>query len=255
MTGAPVLACRAAMRSGVGLVYCATPELLHALIAGRLVEELTLVLPSDRGDCFDLNSVTPLVSQAVRMKAIALGPGLGRADETQRFARHIIEECTQPMIIDADALNALGGHMDILHSRGGPTVLTPHPGEMSRLTGLSVSDVQADRIGIARRVAQEFRVVVLLKGAQTVIADAEGEVYLNPTGNTGLAKGGSGDVLTGLVGGLLAQKCTPLAAAACGAFLHGLAADLAADSIPPRAMIGSDVIDHLPQAFEFVMQE
>jgi len=252
MTGALVLAGRSAMRSGAGLVFCATTEGLQPLVAGRLVEELTIGLPSTDGRHLDSVSLGVLTAHARRMKAIALGPGLGRAEGTQQFVRKAVEEIRLPMVIDADALNALGGHLDVLLARTTCTILTPHPGEMARLTGKSTAQIQADRLGVARKLALDFRVVVVLKGAQTVVADVDGSIYINPTGNTGLAKGGSGDVLTGLIAGLLAQNRAALPSALCGVFLHGLAADLAARSIPPRAMISCDVIDHLPEAFQTV---
>jgi len=252
MTGAIVLASRAAMRSGVGLVYCAMAEALQPQVAARLAEELTIPIPSRDGQSLDLLSLATIAQHAVRMKAVALGPGIGRAEGTERMVRKLVEELQVPMVIDADALNALGGHLDVLYARQAPTILTPHPGEMSRLTSLTVRQVQADRIGTARQLATDFKVIVVLKGAQTIVADPDGTIYINPTGNTGLAKGGSGDVLTGLTAGLLAQGCLPLRSALCGVFLHGLAADLAADTIPPRAMIATDVIEHLPKAFQTI---
>lgn len=252
MTGAPVLASRAAMRSGVGLVFCATAESLQPQIAARLLEELTIPLPSADGRALDLDSLPKIAAEAKRMDSIALGPGFGQAEATKQFVLKAVEEIQLPIVLDADALNALAGHLEVLRRRHAPAILTPHPGEMARLTGLSVAQVQADRIGVARTLAGDHQVVAVLKGAQTIVADPDGSAYINPTGNTGLAKGGSGDVLTGLIAGLLAQTRTALPAALCGVFLHGLAADLAADSIPPRAMIASDVIDHLPKAFQTV---
>ena len=249
MTGAPVMAGRAAMRSGVGLVFCASAQDLQPQIAARLLEELTIPLPSTDRLNLDLESLPALRLRATQVRALALGPGIGRSDGTAKLVRRAVEEIQLPMVVDADALDALGGHLDALTGREAPTILTPHPGEMSRLTGLSVSEIQADRIGVAQRLAAAFPVIVVLKGAQTIVADVDGSAYINPTGNTGLAKGGSGDVLTGLIGGFLAQTRQGLPAALCGVFLHGLAADLAADAIPPRAMIASDVIDHLPEAF------
>jgi NAD(P)H-hydrate epimerase len=249
MTGAPVMASRAAMRSGAGLVFCASAEDLQPQIVARLLEELTIALPSTDGVNLDLESMPALRLRATQVRAMALGPGIGQSDGTVKFVRKAVEEIQLPMVIDADALNALGGHLDVLTGREAPTILTPHPGEMSRLTGLSVSEIQANRIGVAQKLAAAFPIIVVLKGAQTIIADVDGSAYINPTGNTGLAKGGSGDVLTGLIGGLLAQTRQGLPSALCGVFLHGLAADLAADTIPPRAMIASDVIEHLPKAF------
>lgn len=252
MTGAPVLASRAAMRSGVGLVFCAIAEALQPQVAARLLEELTIGLSSADGRNLDPSSLESLSGQLARMKAVAVGPGLGRAEQTQQFVRRAVVEIERPMVIDADGLNALGGHMDHLRERKASTILTPHPGEMSRLTGLPVYKIQSDRIGVARRLAHDFGVIVVLKGARTVVAEPGGCTFINPTGNTGLAKGGSGDVLTGLIVGLLAQTGDALGAALCGVFLHGLAADIAARSMPERAIVASDVIDHLPEAMREV---
>ncbi|MCX8035669.1 MAG: NAD(P)H-hydrate dehydratase [Candidatus Sumerlaeia bacterium] len=249
MTGAPVMAARAAMRSGVGLVFCAVTEALQGQIAARLLEELTLETPSSDKSRFDLSSLPSLLGHISRMEAVALGPGIGRAEPTEMFVRRAVETIPVPLVVDADALNALAGHLEAVRQRKAATVLTPHPGEMSRLTGQPVAEIQGDRIGAARALAADVRAVVVLKGAQTVIADPDGEVFINPTGNTGLAKGGSGDVLTGLIAGLLAQSGNALSAALCGVFLHGLAADLCAETIPPRTMIASDVIANIPAAF------
>lgn len=249
MTGAPVLAARAAMRSGVGLVFCATAEDLQPQVAVRLIEALTIPLPTSHPGHLDSAGLPKVAAEAKRMKAIAIGPGTGQGEGTREFVLGAVREIELPMVIDADALNALAGDLDVVRGRKAATVLTPHPGEMARLTGLPTPEVQSDRIGVAKQLAVDLHAVIVLKGAQTIVADVDGSTYINPTGNTGLSKGGSGDVLTGLVGGLLAQKADALHAALCGVFLHGLAADCATETIPPRSMVASDVIEHLPKAF------
>jgi NAD(P)H-hydrate epimerase len=160
-----------------------------------------------------------------------------------------------PMVLDADALNCLGARATCLSKRTSPVVLTPHPGEMARLIDATVEEVQSDRVGIASKFAVDAGVVLVLKGAHTVIAAPDGRVFINPTGNTGLAKGGSGDLLAGLIGGLLAQGCTGLDAACAGVYLHGLCADLAAHDLSERSMLASDLLHYISEAFLEIQRE
>jgi NAD(P)H-hydrate epimerase len=182
------------------------------------------------------------------MDAVALGPGLSLDPETQELARTLIRELERPMVVDADALSALAGHLDLLRHAAGPRALTPHPGEMARMMGISIEQVQADRIEIARDFARDHRVALALKGAGTVIAGPDGHVAINPTGNPGMAKGGSGDVLTGIVGALLARDIDAVTALRGGCYLHGLAGDVAVRDRGEYAMIASDLIESLPAA-------
>jgi NAD(P)H-hydrate epimerase len=177
-----------------------------------------------------------------------LGPGLSLDPETQELARRLVRDLDRPMVVDADALNALAGHPDLLSHAAGPRALTPHPGEMARLRATGIDAVQADRIEVARRFAREHGVALALKGAGTVIAGPDGHVAINPTGNPGMAKGGSGDVLTGVVGALLAREVDVVSALRGGCYLHGLAGDVAARDRGEHAMIASDLIESLPRA-------
>jgi NAD(P)H-hydrate epimerase len=183
------------------------------------------------------------------MDAVAIGPGLGRRPETREFLRAVARGVRAPLLIDADGLRLLAENLDDLDARPGPTVLTPHPGEAAALLGASIEAVEADRLNAMAPLAARRRCVVALKGAKTIVTAPDGQRWINPSGNTGLAKGGSGDVLTGLVAGLLAQGMAPEAAARVGVFLHGLAADLAAEKLGVRAMLPSDVIEFLGAAF------
>jgi hydroxyethylthiazole kinase-like uncharacterized protein yjeF len=180
--------------------------------------------------------------------SLAIGPGVSRNEETRSLVRAIVAELSRPCVIDADGLNALTP--EIIGARPGsePVVLTPHPGEMSRLASLDMRSVLADRDAVARDVARRARAVVVLKGAASVIADPEGQLYVNPTGNNGMASGGTGDVLTGVVAALLARGMAPLQAATLGAYVHGMAGDLAAESLGEMGMVAGDVLDHLPHA-------
>jgi hydroxyethylthiazole kinase-like uncharacterized protein yjeF len=181
--------------------------------------------------------------------AVALGPGLGLAPDTQELARRLTRELERPLVLDADALTAIAGRLDLLRDAPAPRCLTPHPAEMARLMGTSVADVQRDRVAAARAVATGSGVYVALKGATTVIATADGRVFLNPTGNPGMASGGTGDVLTGIVGALLAREMPPADALVAAVYLHGLAGDLAAARLGEESLIASDLIESLPDAF------
>ena len=182
------------------------------------------------------------------MSACVIGPGLSTHYETVQVVRNLIQRLTIPMVIDADGVNALAGSLDILKKVKAPIVMTPHPGEMARLLGSSSSDVQKDRIGCATGFAVKYKVTLVLKGAGTVIATPDGRVFINSTGNPGMATGGTGDVLTGMIGSLLAQGYTASQAACLGVYLHGLAGDLAAKEKGEMGMIAGDLIEKIPAA-------
>ena len=224
-TGAAALAGEAGVRSGCGLVTVACPASIHDILEMKLTEAMTAPLPEAGGGLSE-SCWAELHSLLVGRQALAIGPGLGQGDELGRLIRRLLVECALPVVADADALNALEGHAETLFEReGGATVLTPHPGEMARLTGLSIAEIESDRFRVAREFAGEFGVVLVLKGVRTLIAAPDGRVSINSSGNVGLASGGSGDVLTGLIGGLLAQGMAAYDAAGLGCFLHGMAAD------------------------------
>jgi len=247
-TGAAVLAGRAALRSGVGLCTIAAPASQQPIVAAQAPEYMTEALPETAAQSLALEAKDRLLELARRMDAVAIGPGFSLDPETQELARVLIRELQRPMVVDADALSALAGHLDLLRHAAGPRVLTPHPGEMARMLGTTIEAVQADRIEMARTFAREHRVAIALKGAHTVIGGPDGHVTINPTGNPGMAKGGAGDVLTGIVGALLAREIEPAAALRAGCYLHGLAGDVAARERGEYAMLASDIIESLPAA-------
>jgi NAD(P)H-hydrate epimerase len=185
-----------------------------------------------------------------KMSAAAIGPGLSTHYETVQAVRNLIQRLTIPSVIDADGLNALVGFLDILKRVNASIILTPHPGEMGRLLGISSDEVQRDRIAIATAFAQKHRVTVVLKGAATVVATPYGWVFVNSTGNPGMASGGTGDVLTGMIGSFLAQGYTASQAACLGVYLHGRAGDLAAEEKGEASMIAGDLIEKIPQAIK-----
>lgn len=247
-TGAAALAGNSAVRSGCGLVTVATPATVHDIIEVKLTEAMSCPL-ADQDGFVALAALTQLDKLLSVRQALALGPGLGVREELAEVLNSLVSTAAVPMIIDADGLNLLAGQLDCLQqARHRQIVLTPHPGEMARLTGLSVADIEADRFELARQFAVQHDIVLLLKGARTVIAGPDGRVNINSSGNDGLATGGSGDVLTGLIGGLLAQGLDAFAAASLGAWLHGRAAELIAEAQGTAGMIASDLLPQLPVA-------
>jgi NAD(P)H-hydrate epimerase len=251
-TGAAALASESVLRAGAGLVTVATAKsALSLLVTQTRAEVMTEAL----AETFDGAIAQEAVEQALRLAekktVIAVGPGLSSAEESaQAFVRELVERRTAPMVIDADGLNALAPWpSEMKGSDELPIIITPHPGEMARLIGKTSADVQADRIGVAREFATKHHIITVLKGSRSLIAAPDGNVYVNPTGNAGMATAGSGDVLTGLVAGLLAQSSTDaLGAAIVGVYLHGLAGDIAASKLGMRSMIASDIIANLSEA-------
>jgi NAD(P)H-hydrate epimerase len=247
-TGAAALAGDAAVRGGCGLVTVATPEAVHGILEVKLTEAMTCPLHDAAGQ-ISLQAKPQIAELLVGRQAVAVGPGLGQSNELRELLGWLLKSCDLPMVIDADGLNLLAGQLQALEGYSGPPpVLTPHPGEMSRLCGLPISDVEANRYQVAREFAQQHAVVLLLKGARTIIAAPDGRGRINASGNVGLASGGSGDVLTGLIGSLLAQGLDSFTAAALGAWLHGRAAELVADGQGVAGMAASDLLIQLPEA-------
>jgi NAD(P)H-hydrate epimerase len=247
-TGAAALAARAAMRTGAGLVTVATAASQQPIVAGLLLESMTEALPEIASGAIGRAAVAALEALAAARSAMALGPGLGVEAETREAARQLVETVPRAMVVDADALTALAGHVEILGRARGPRCLTPHPGEMARLLGTTVADVEADRLECGRRVATTYGVHLVLKGSASVTADPEGRVFLNPTGNPGMASGGMGDVLTGMVGALLARGADPGPALRAAVYVHGLAADVAAERLGQESLVAGDVIEAIPAA-------
>ena len=238
-TGAAHLALTGALRGGAGLVTLSTrPEVLPLALAGR-PEAMSHALPP--GGALGRSDLQALLEAAKPMDAVVVGPGIPRGPETAELLRAFLERARLPAVLDADALNAIAESPGLLRGLPAPVVLTPHPGEMARLCGVSIADVQADRIGIAAAKAREWNAVVVLKGARTVVADPEAPPSVIPVGNPGLATGGTGDVLAGLTGALVAGHLAPGAAARAAAWVHGRAGDLAARRFGERGLIAGDL--------------
>lgn len=251
-TGAAALAARAAMRAGAGLVTVATAASAQPVVAALLLEAMTEPVAETAARTIALKARDALHELAARRDAVALGPGLGLDEDTQALARALVFDFEQPMVVDADALTALAGHLDRLRGARAARCLTPHPGEMARMLGVAIADVQRDRIATARQFATAWETPVVLKGATSVIGLPDGTVLLNPTGNPGMASGGTGDVLSGVLGAFLARGLEPAAALAAGVYLHGLAGDVAAERLGQESLVATDVIEALPEAFRRV---
>ncbi|HEY3398208.1 MAG TPA: NAD(P)H-hydrate dehydratase [Armatimonadota bacterium] len=248
MTGAATLAASAAVRAGAGLVYLAAPQSLAPVLEVKCTEPITLPQPETEAGTLARAALPGLLAHAESCDAVLLGPGLGRHPETAALVAQLVAQLRCPLVVDADGLNALAGDLTPLRRRRRPTVLTPHPGELARLTGRSGEEIQADRLAAGRSAAADLDCVVLLKGAGTVCVEPGGEALLNPTGNDGLASGGTGDVLAGVLGAFLAGGAPPAAAAAAAAYYHGLAADLYAAEYAARSLAAGDLLDYLPRA-------
>lgn len=252
MSGAPSLAGLAALKTGAGLVRILVPEDIQSIVASYSAELMTIPLNS-AGKSFVGEEQKKLEELMDTSTVIAIGPGLGKSERSTLIINKLLEEYQGGLIIDADGINSLN-NLDLLTVRKAPVILTPHPGEMARLIGKDIKEIQADRINIARSFAVQYKVFLVLKGAATVIAFPDGTVYINPTGNEGMATAGSGDVLTGLMAGLLAGGMGTGEAVVLAPYLHGLAGDLALDELTSYSMTAGDIISHISTAIKYLGQ-
>lgn len=248
MTGAACLTGESSLRAGAGLVTVAVPETLHQVMEEKLTEVMTAPLPDTGKGSLSKGARQRILSLLENADVLAMGPGLSQAAEAVALVKELLPNVKIPCVLDADALNSLAGSGDILRKMQAPVVITPHPGEMGRLLGMTTRGIQEDRIAAAAKAAGKWRVTALLKGARTVVAAPDGAVFINPTGNPGMATAGSGDVLTGVVASLMAQGMEATRAAAAGAYIHGLAGDLAAKEKGMMGMIAGDILSALPAA-------
>lgn len=245
-TGAAALTAAAAMHTGAGLVTLAVPAGVHTNIENLVLEAMSHSLPESQPGVYGADCLESLQHLMKDKKCFALGPGIGTADDTRTLLRDLLPGVTIPMVIDADGLNLIARDIRVLKTLSASAVLTPHPGEMARLSGRTVAQIQADRIQSARDFAVDCQVHLVLKGARTVVAHPDGRVWVNPTGNSGMASGGMGDVLTGMIAGFIAQGFAPEAAAHAGVFLHGAAADTLAAQKGPWGYLASEVSRQVP---------
>ncbi len=245
MAGAAILAARAAMRCGTGLVIAALPASIYPIAAVALPE--VVFAPLEGGSCTD--HIKQLSPHFEKSTALLVGCGLGNTAATAQLTEALFHTATCPIVLDADGINAAVRHISILETAHPPLILTPHPKELARLLHTTVEQIQAERQTAAQTAALRFNAVVVLKGHHTVIAAPNGTVSVNPTGNPGMAVAGSGDVLAGMIAGLLAQGLSPFDAARCGVYLHGAAGDLAAARLSQHAMLPTDIVDELGTLF------
>ena len=240
-TGAAALAAMGALRSGAGLVYLAVPESIYEIEAVKLTEPVISPLPDENGT-FAVTAGKQVLSLLDNKDAVLIGPGIGQSEGSYAVVRTVLEAFSGTVVLDADGINVMNAHKDILRDRTSPTILTPHAGEFLRFGGI----LAEERAASAAAMARNLGVIVLLKGHETVITDGK-RCYRNPTGNPGMATGGSGDVLAGIITSLLGQGIPPLEAAACGAWLHGAAGDICAKEIGQYGMLPSDMLRVLPR--------
>ena len=240
-TGAPALAAMGALRTGAGLVYLGVPSSIYEIEAVKLLEPIIFSLPDMDGKLSD-RAITEIEKMLTNMDAVLVGCGLGQSAGTFAVVEYLLKHYSGPVVLDADGINVISGHMDIVRGRTSPVILTPHDGEFLRLGGV----LSGDRIMDAGVLASNLGAIIVLKGHRTVITDGN-DCYINPTGNPGMAVGGSGDVLAGMIVSLLGQGLSPMDSAACSAWLHGAAGDICANEIGQYGMLPSDMLQVLPR--------
>jgi ADP-dependent NAD(P)H-hydrate dehydratase / NAD(P)H-hydrate epimerase len=251
-TGAAALTSEAVLRAGAGLCYLCSPQSLNSIYEIKLTEVITWPF-DDAGTGYLHNGCLPeLIPKLHEQNAIAIGPGLGHHIKTVELVHKLLTSLNKPVVLDADGLNACAGSTDLLKNYPGPLVITPHPGELSRLTGLSTKEILANRTEISKRFAGEWGLTLVLKGAPSIIALKNGDIFINSTGNAGMATAGSGDVLTGLIAGLIAQGASVENATIAGVYLHGLAGDYASQQLGQMSMLAGDILQNIPQALTFM---
>lgn len=249
MAGAAIMAGKAALRCGIGLLKIAVPKSIYPVCATNILESIYYPLEETSNGVISSKNTDFLLEMCEKSSAVVIGCGLSVCDDTKNLVQSVITNCEKPLVIDADALNCICNKPEILKNLKAPAIITPHPGEMARLLHSTPKTVNSNRENTAIDFAKKFGVVTVLKGAGTIIASPDGEVYINHTGNSGMATGGSGDVLSGIIGSLLAQGAAPINAAAAGVFLHGTIGDLAAEKLGKISMLPTDMIDMIPTAY------
>ena len=246
-TGAAAMAGMSAMRAGAGLVTIGIPKSVNPIIEALAIEAMTLPLPESNTGSLDMEAFDEIQKCAQDKRCLAIGPGLGVDSGTKKLVQALVANARIPLVIDADGLSALAEDMDAFKKRPAPMIITPHPGEMAKLAGASVKDIQKDRIGWARKLSHDLNAHLVLKGAKTIVASPDGSVYINPTGNPGMASGGMGDVLTGIIAGLVSQGFSMEDAAVSGVFIHGAAGDDLAKKQGAVGFLATDVMDRIPR--------
>lgn len=253
MTGAVALSLKAAFRSGSGLVYSIVPETINDIIETLVIEAISLPIKCHSDGYFNSDSLDDyLIKRINELDCLVLGPGMGVDKDRISFVRDILLSTDKPLLLDADGLNCVSKDKEALALRTGTTIITPHPAELSRLIDISVEEIQSNRIHYCKYTSKLFNVITVLKGANTVISNPKGDVFLNSTGNPGMATAGSGDVLSGIIASFIGQKIEPFFAAVAGVYIHGLAGDIGAEDKGEYGLIAGDIVDCIPYAIERV---
>ena len=250
LTGAAYLTSQASLLSGSGLVTLGIPKSLNSIMEVKLTEVMTKPLAETKDLTLSLRAFWQIRSTLAQFDALAIGPGLSEHPETKKLVHKLLSSLSKPLVLDADGINALVGNLKVLNKVKVELIITPHPGEMARLLNLKVAQIQKNRSKIAKDFAKKYKLVVVLKGHRSVVANRAGEIYINKTGNPGMASGGCGDVLTGIITSFLGQGISPFLAAKLAVYVHGLAADIAVKENGEISLIATDILDKLPQALK-----
>lgn len=250
MTGAPYLASQAALRTGTGLVYTMVPKYIETIMSIKLTEAIIRPIEDKGKGHFTKESLPEIIKEIESLDTIGIGPGLGIDGDRLYLIEEIIKAYKKPIVLDADAINCISMNPNILLNRYNPIIITPHPGELGRLLGKSTREIQENRIYYSKYASGKYNIIVVLKGFNTIVASPKDDVYINETGNPGMATAGSGDVLTGMIASLLGQGLKPIAAAKLGVFCHGLAGDLGSLEKGEYGLIASDILDNIPYVFK-----
>ncbi|MDE6723620.1 MAG: NAD(P)H-hydrate dehydratase, partial [Eubacterium sp.] len=244
MPGASVICAKSALKTGVGLLKCAFPKSIYGVMTAHLTQPVFAPLSENENKTFSMGALTDVLEELKWANSVAVGCGIGVNDDTQLLLNQIIKESNAPVVVDADGINSLAVNIDILKDSKAPVVLTPHPGEMARLIGKDVAYVQANRIDAAKAFAKEYGCIVVLKGANTVVTNGS-DVLINTTGNAGMAMGGTGDMLTGMIASFIAQGMTPFNASVCAVYIHGMCGDITARELSQRGMTVDNMLELL----------
>ncbi|MDD4568893.1 MAG: NAD(P)H-hydrate dehydratase [Tepidanaerobacteraceae bacterium] len=255
MTGAAALSGIASVKSGAGLVTIGIPESLNDIVEVKVTEAMTMPLAETATRCISSRALDKALEFSNKCSAVVIGPGLSVEKETKQFVQKFVKTCESPLIIDADGLNTLAECPEVLNKAQGPIIITPHPGELGRLLSTSSLKIQEDRLLAVKTAAKRFNCICVLKGARTLIATPEGKLWINPTGNPGMATGGSGDVLSGMIGAFLARGMKPSEAATAGVYLHGLAGDIAVEQRGQMCLTAQDIINFLPESVKEIIED
>lgn len=249
-TGAAYLTSQAAILSGSGLVTLAIGKSLYPIMATKLTEVMVKPFFETKDCSLSLLAEKDLISFSEKCNVVAIGPGISQNKETQHLIRNLVSKLNKPVVLDADGINAFVGHLDMLKNAQGKLILTPHPGEMARLVGKDIAEIQKNRKEVALNFASEYNTVLVLKGYNTIVARPGGEAYINETGNTGMATGGVGDILTGVIASFIGQGADPFTASILGVYFHGLAGDLAQEESGILSLIATNLLNKLPEALK-----